>query len=108
MRCPPATRSGCWTRPGSSIPSPTPSLDVDAGFYATSYLRAWALEAQLVAQLREDFGTTWFTSRKAGSLLRELWHEGQGMDADELAEEVTRGELDLAVLAENVAGAATV
>ena len=80
--------------------------DVDAGFYATSYLRAWTLEAQLVAQLREDFGTTWFTSRKAGSLLRELWHEGQGMNADELAEEVTRGELDLAVLAENVAGAA--
>jgi hypothetical protein len=82
--------------------------DVDSGFYATSYLRAWALEAQLVARLREEFGTAWFASRKAGSLLRELWYEGQGMNADELAAEVTRGELDLAFLAENVAGAATV
>jgi hypothetical protein len=83
-------------------------LDVDPGFYVTSYLRAWALEAQLASHLREEFGTAWFASRKAGSLLRDLWHEGQGMDADRLADEVTGAELDLAVLAESVAGAARV
>jgi hypothetical protein len=77
--------------------------DVDPGFYCTSYLRAWALEAQLARTLREQFGTSWFASRKAGDLLRELWHEGQGMDADELAREVTGAELDLAAVAEGIA-----
>jgi hypothetical protein len=81
--------------------------DVDAGFYVRSYLRAWALEAQLVAQLREDFGTAWFTSRKAGSLLRELWHEGQALDADQLAREIARADLDLGVLVESVSGVVT-
>jgi hypothetical protein len=82
--------------------------DVDTGFYVISYLRAWALEAQLAAHLRDEFGTAWFASRKAGSLLRELWHEGQGMDADRLCDELTGTELDLAALTESVASAAAV
>ena len=52
--------------------------DVDAGFYASSYLRAWAFEAQLQAFLREEFGSDWFRRREAGSLLRELWAEASG------------------------------
>jgi hypothetical protein len=75
-------------------PAPEDHLaDVDPGFYCTSYLRAWALEAQLAEHLRESFGHAWFAERKAGSLLRELWSEGQGLDADTLAREVTRAEL---------------
>src|SRR5262249_26486631 len=35
--------------------------DMDAGFYASEYLRAWAFEAQLRAFLREKFGNAWFS-----------------------------------------------
>ena len=65
-------------------PSPTDYLgDVDAGFYSTEYVRAWAFEAALKRFFREKFGSTWFTRRDAGSLLRELWSEGQRPTADE-------------------------
>ena len=76
--------------------------DVDPGFYVTSYLRAWAFEAQLAAFLQAEFGRAWFGDRKAGSLLRELWSEGQGLDADRLAREVTGTELDLAIVADDL------
>jgi hypothetical protein len=48
-------------------PSATDYLgDVDAGFYSTEYVRAWAFEAQLKHYFREKFGSTWFTQRSAG------------------------------------------
>jgi hypothetical protein len=84
-------------------PSPADFLaDVDPGFYVTAYLRAWALQAELSRFLREEFGSSWFTSRKAGSLLRELWNEGQGLRADELVDQVTGGVLELGVLTESL------
>ena len=52
--------------------------------------------------LREEFGTTWFARREAGSLLRELWNEGQRMDGDEILQEVVGVELDLAAVAERI------
>jgi hypothetical protein len=76
--------------------------DVDAGFYASCYLRSWALEAQLRAHLRDEFGSAWFARREAGDLLRELWYEGQGMDGDVLADEVTGSTLDLAAVAARI------
>ena len=76
--------------------------DVDPGFYCSSYLRAWALEAQLARHLRAEFGRAWFADRKAGSLLRELWSEGQGMTADEIAWEVTGTTLELDAVAEAI------
>jgi hypothetical protein len=76
--------------------------DVDAGFYSSSYLRAWAFEALLRSHLREEFGTAWFTRREAGSLLRELWSEGQRPTADELLAEVAGAELDLQAVAERI------
>jgi len=69
--------------------------DVDNGFYASQYLRAWALEAQLRGYLRERFGTAWFTRRDAGSLLRELWNEGQKPTADEILKDVSGQDLEL-------------
>lgn len=81
-------------------PSPADFLlDVDAGFYVASYLRAWGLEAGLHAHLAGEHGSAWFAQRRAGDLLRELWHEGQGMDADTLLRELTGQpvELDAAV-----------
>ena len=84
-------------------PSDTDYLaDIDSGFYVTEYLRSWAFEAQLRAHLRERFGNTWFTKREAGSLLRELWSEGQRINADELLKDVTGAELEMAAVAERV------
>jgi hypothetical protein len=76
--------------------------DIDDGFYASEYLRAWAFEAQLRAYLRERFGNAWFSRREAGSLLRELWAEGQKPTADELLREVTGEKLELAAVGDRV------
>ena len=76
--------------------------DMDDGFYASEYLRAWAFEAQLRAFLRERFGNAWFSKRDAGSLLRELWAEGQKPTADELLKEVTGERLELAAVGDRV------
>jgi hypothetical protein len=76
--------------------------DVDAGFYSSSYLRAWAFEALLRGFLREEFGRAWFTRGDAGSLLRELWTEGQKPTADELLAEVTGAGLELGAVADRI------
>jgi hypothetical protein len=76
--------------------------DIDGGFYASAYLRAWAFEAQLRAYLRERFGNAWFTRREAGSLLRELWAEGQRPTADELLGDVTGEKLELAAVGDRI------
>ena len=76
--------------------------DIDAGFYASEYLRAWAFEAQLRAYLREKFGNAWFAKRDAGSLLRELWAEGQKPTADELLADVAGERLELAAVADRM------
>jgi hypothetical protein len=82
-------------------PSATDYLaDVDAGFYSTEYVRAWAFEAQLKRFFREKFGNAWFTRRDAGSLLRELWSEGQRPTADEILKELTSAEIELEAVTE--------
>jgi len=84
-------------------PSDTDYLaDIDDGFYASQYLRAWAFEAQLRGYLRERFGNAWFTRRDAGSLVRELWAEGQKPTADELLEEVTGRRIELEAVADRI------
>jgi hypothetical protein len=84
-------------------PSPTDYLgDIDSGFYATAYLRSWAFEAQVRTFLREKFGTTWFTRRDAGSLLRELWSEGQRMNADEMLRELTGETIEMEAVADRI------
>jgi hypothetical protein len=84
-------------------PSPTDYLaDIDPGFYASSYLRSWAFEAQLRDFLKERFGTTWFAQRDAGSLLRELWSEGQRMTAEEMLADVTGSKLDMESVAARI------
>jgi hypothetical protein len=84
-------------------PSDTDYLaDIDDGFYASQYLRAWAFEAQLRAYLREKFGSAWFSKRDAGSLLRELWSEGQKPTADEILEDVTGDRIVLDAVADRI------
>jgi hypothetical protein len=76
--------------------------DIDSGFYVSAYLRSWGFEAQLSAYLREKFGRRWFASREAGSLLRELWGEGQRMRAEEMLKEVTGSTLEMEAVADRV------
>jgi hypothetical protein len=84
-------------------PSPTDYLgDIDPSFYVTGYLRSWALQAQLRNHFRERFGSDWFASREAGSMLRELWGEGHRMNADELLADVTGEELEMEAFAESL------
>jgi hypothetical protein len=84
-------------------PSDTDYLaDIDDGFYASQYLRAWAFEAQLREYLRETFGTAWFSRREAGSLLRELWSEGQKPNADEILQDVTGRRIELEAVAARI------
>jgi hypothetical protein len=73
---------------GVPWPSATYLADVDPGFYAAAYLRAWALETHLRESLRTRFGPAWFAEPEAGAFLRELWREGQRLDAAELLAEV--------------------
>jgi hypothetical protein len=84
-------------------PSPTDYLgDIDSGFYATAYLRSWAFEAQVRSFLREKFGNAWFTRADAGSLLREVWSEGQRMNADELLRELTSTTIEMEAVADRI------
>jgi hypothetical protein len=76
--------------------------DIDSGFYVSAYLRSWGFEAQLRAYLREKFGRRWFASREAGSLLRELWGEGQRMRAEEMLKAVTGSTLEMEAVADRI------
>ena len=48
------------------------------------------------------FGSKWFATREAGSLLRELWGEGQRMRAEEMLKDVTGSTLEMEAVAERV------
>jgi hypothetical protein len=76
--------------------------DIDSGFYVSNYLRSWAFEAQLRTHLRSEFGNAWFARREAGSLLRELWGEGQRWPAEDFLRDITGSTLELESVAERV------
>jgi PAS domain-containing protein len=75
-------------------------FDLDDGFYCAGYLRAWALEVALRDHLKIRFGRQWWTSPKAGSLLKELWEIGDRYNADEIAKQIGIGPISLQLLTE--------
>ena len=75
--------------------------DIDESFYVLAYLRAWAVATSLGVQLRDRFGKRWFTQKKAGYFLREIWEDGQRLTAEELAGELDLPRPDLMILAED-------
>ena len=79
--------------------------DIDPGYYATCYLRAWAFAAQMTTFLREELGRDWFRRREAGSLLTELWALGQQPTADELLQDVTGAAVELEAVEESIRAA---
>jgi hypothetical protein len=68
-------------------------LDVDPGFYAARYLRAWQLEAALAAVLVGQFDEDWYRNPRAGAALHELMCRGQADAADRVALRFTGAEL---------------
>jgi hypothetical protein len=75
--------------------------DVDDGFYAARYLRAWIFDAQLRAGMRRRFGPEWYASPEAGAALKEVWRQGQRGPVEELARTLDGG-LDVGPLLEEV------
>jgi hypothetical protein len=69
--------------------------DLDDGFYAARYLRAWIFDAQLRAWFTKRWGSEWFWNRKAGAKLRELWSHGQRYSAEELLAQLGYKHLDI-------------
>lgn len=74
-------------------------LDLDDGFYAARYLRAWQLEAALRAHLRERFDEDWFRNPRTGPAVLDLLERGQRDDAAALARSALGAELTFAPLA---------
>jgi len=58
--------------------------DVDGGFYAAAYVRAWIFEAQMRRFLQREYDDEWYRNPKAGKFLIELWREGQKNPVDTL------------------------
>ena len=64
--------------------------DVDPGFYAARYLRAWQLEAALASGLVERFDEDWYRNPRAGAFVHALMEPGQASPADTVARQVGR------------------
>ncbi len=63
-------------------------LDVDPGFYAARYLRAWQLEALMSRTLVERYDIDWYRNARAGEAVRDLMSRGQADPAERIAESV--------------------
>lgn len=74
---------------------------VSDGLTIADRWRAYALEAQLREYLKTKFGSRWWTSRKAGDFLIDLWNTGGRYQAEELAKLIDLGELSFDWLAED-------
>jgi len=80
-------------------------LDLDDGFYAARYLRAWQLEALLATSLTERFDEDWFRNPRCGPALLGLFAPGQRDDAARLAQAAFGRPLDFAPLIARVEAA---
>lgn len=79
--------------------------DVDDGFYSAAYLRAWGFEVTLREHLRTRYGRRWWTSRKAGDELIDLWNTSSRYTVEELARLIGFGEISFDLLADNLIAA---
>lgn len=66
---------------------------------AANELRGWAFETQLSEYLKTSYGRRWWTSRKAGEMLIDVWNTSGRYGAEELAKLLGLGELSFDWLA---------
>ncbi|MPZ14517.1 MAG: hypothetical protein GEU73_08865 [Chloroflexi bacterium] len=76
--------------------------DVDDGFYAADYLRAWIFEAQHRRFLQREYDDEWFRNPKAGRFLVELWRDGQRHPVEQLVRYMGYDGLDLGAVTEDI------
>jgi len=76
--------------------------DVDSEFYCVRYLRAWMLQSLHNSYFKEEFGDDWFLNPETGGKLKELWHHGQKLNADEMAKIVSTGKMNFDNLIDSV------
>ena len=76
------------------VPADSYLVDIDEGFYASNYLRAWMLEGALRMLLQDNYGMEWFRDPQAGAWLKGLWSSGQSYSADQLLLKNGGGKLD--------------
>ena len=79
--------------------------DVDQGFYAAAYLRAWAFEAGLREHLLTRHGRRWWAQAVAGDELIDLWNTSSRYTVEELARLIGFGEVSFDLLAETLIAA---
>jgi hypothetical protein len=72
--------------------------DMDAGFYAADYLRAWIRSAQLRDYLRREIGGHWWQDTRTGELLRSLFTEGTKPTSEAIAARLGYGATDVTPL----------
>jgi hypothetical protein len=72
--------------------------DLDDAFYSANYVRAWGFEVLLREYLKTRFGAAWWTSRRAGALLREMWETGDRYTADDIAAQIGVGPISFDLL----------
>ncbi len=77
-------------------------IDVDDGFYAADYLRAWIFEAQLKRILVQHYGENWFEKKAAGIQLQNWWSLGQKYRVEEMLKNIGYNGLDLRLLTEEI------
>ena len=77
--------------------------DVDDGFYAAEYIKAWIFEAQLRRYLLKEFDDEWFRNPRAGRFLVELWRDGQRYPVSQLARFIGDDGLDANIVAGDIA-----
>jgi hypothetical protein len=68
-------------------------LDVDPGFYAARYLRAWQMQAVTARHLTEKHDEDWYRNPRAGADVQALMRRGQETPAHRLVEETTGSRL---------------
>ena len=78
--------------------------DMDGGFYAADYLRAWIRHAQLRTHLIREVGEDWWRSRATGDILRSLFAEGTKPSSEEIAARLGFEPHDTAPLIAELAG----
>ena len=77
-------------------PRPSCLSEVSLTLVPADLLRAAAFEASLRDRLRSAYGFRWWTSRRAGDLLIDLWNTGQRYSIEEMASLIGLGTIDLA------------
>jgi len=66
--------------------------DVDDGFYAADYWRAWVAEVWLRDHVKTRFGHRWWRHPRAGRFLIELWETGERYTVEEIIRQIGTGD----------------